>query len=283
MKNSRIVRLGAVSYLNTKPLITFLGNRLQPDSRLSLDLPSRLAEQLESRAIDVGLIPAIEFFRGCESQNYRIVSDACIACLGPVHSVRLFFRVPPDQVRSMAVDEGSRTSIALASILLHDRFGKLPTLRPLPIDADPEKSEADAVLVIGDRAMHPHEYQSFIANWDLGDEWLVDTGLPFVFAMWVGRADSVDVDLARCLEEARDEGVAAIDELAKKYAATYRLSISACRDYLGRHLRFTLTADAMRGLELFHRKAVELNLTESLPGTQSFDPITSHSLSPGSS
>ncbi len=248
-----------------------LERRLGAGSQLSLDLPSHLARQLEQESIDVGLIPAIEFFRGprpfsggnsSESSKhiYRMVSNACIACRGMVRSVRLFFRVPPRRVKTMAVDEGSKTSIALASILLHDRFGIRPDLVPLPIGANPNSATSDAVLVIGDRAMHPERYDSFVTNWDLGSEWFQETRLPFVFAMWVGRESAATLSLAMQLEAARDEGLANVAMLSERYASGYELSVAECIDYLSAKLRFVMGHDEMQGLKLFYEKALKLGI-----------------------
>ena len=107
------LRIGAVNYLNTKPLIYQL-ERLAPEARLVLDLPSRLADSLRAGQVDIALIPSIEWQ---PELGYTIVSDACIACRGPVLSVKLFSRVPIPEIRSLALDEGSRTSIALAGEL----------------------------------------------------------------------------------------------------------------------------------------------------------------------
>jgi chorismate dehydratase len=276
-KTVKSVRVGAVSYLNTKPLVTYLGHRLPAASRIELDLPSRLADRLQTGELDLALIPIVEYLRSCEATGYRIFSDACIACLGPVHSVRVFFRKPPIDVRTLAVDEGSRTSIALSCCLFHSRFGRIPELSPLAIDADPQKSEVDAVLVIGDRAMHPEEYHGFVENWDLGEEWYRETSLPFVFAVWAGREEEVDSTVAEALELARDEGVASIQRLAERFASTYRLSVPACRDYLGRHLRFTLTSEALHGAKLFYRQALSLGLVELIDENLRFEPISRNS------
>src|SRR5262245_41641341 len=108
------IRVGAVNYLNSKPLIERLTD-FAPQFELSLDLPSRLADQLAAGAIDVGLIPVVEYFRG---SGYSFVPNIAIASHGPVLSVTLFSRVPLAEVRSVALDEGSRTSAALAQILL---------------------------------------------------------------------------------------------------------------------------------------------------------------------
>ena len=164
MKNK--VRIGAVEYLNTKPLVYGL-ERTAPQAEVVFDLPSRLADRLAAGELDVALIPSIEFF---QDPRYRIVSDACIACRGPVMSVTLFSRVPAAQIRTLALDEGSRTSAALVQILLKEKHGVVPDLEPLPIGATLADTRADAVLLIGDRAIHSPVGQ-FAEVWDLGDEW----------------------------------------------------------------------------------------------------------------
>ncbi len=174
----------------------------------------------------------------------------------------------------MAVDIGSRTSIALASILLHDRFGIHPEIRTLSIDSHPDEIEADAVLVIGDRAMHPDRYHSFSSDWDLGEQWYLETGLPFVFAMWIAQKDRSLAELAEALEEARDEGLQRVHELCEKYAASYQLSVSECHDYLTKNLQFTLTIEAIQSLNLFYCKAVELGLTPAIHHEHWMTPIT---------
>ena len=118
----RSLRVGAVNYLNTKPLVEGLDR--EPGVALAFDLPSRLATGLADGRYDVALIPSVEFF---QDPSYSVVSNACIACRGPVLSVKLFFRRPPAEVKSLALDEGSRTSAALAKSLLAERFG--PTVR----------------------------------------------------------------------------------------------------------------------------------------------------------
>src|SRR5947207_397869 len=136
------MRIGAVNYLNSKPLVYGL-EMLAPQVRLSYDLPSRLADSLAAGRLDVALIPSIEFFR---TPGSTIVSDACVACRGPVLSVKLHFRVPPAYVRRVALDEGSRTSAALTRILLAEMYGIQPKWEPLPIGCGVETTAADEVL-----------------------------------------------------------------------------------------------------------------------------------------
>src|SRR5215510_10864999 len=213
------MRIGAVSYLNTKPLVYGLAE-LAPQHELVFDLPSRLADDLAAGRLDVALIPSIEYF---QNPAYRIVSDACIGCRGPVRSVKLLSRVPLESIRTLALDEGSRTSVALARILLQERFGLAPKLVPFPIDAAPESIRADALLMIGDRAMHPPAGQ-FVAEWDLGDVWCRWSELPFVFAMWVAGEGCSGADhLAAVLSQARDLGVANVESIAAEEHSRFDL------------------------------------------------------------
>jgi chorismate dehydratase len=273
-----MLRIGAVSYLNTKPLIHGLASRLGTHGRLTLDLPSRLAEDLRRGELDVALIPSIEYFRG-ESEQYDIVSDAVIACRGPVWSVRLLSRVPVPQIRRLALDEGSRTSAAMARILLSEMYGLQPTLSALPIDDSPEQCEADAVLLIGDRAMHPAR-GTYAEIWDLGDRWCRWTELPFVFAMWVARKDVASDHLVELLQHSRDEGLAHLESIATCEAAGHGLTKEDLHRYFAENLHFRLGPGERTGLEAFRSRAARLGLigpastnsspTDESPPTRNF-------------
>ncbi len=249
------LRVGAVNYLNTRPLIYGLRDSA-PRIDLQLDLPSRLADGLRDGRYDIALIPSIEY---AGDPAYEIVSNACIGCRGPVFSVKLFCRVPPAQITTLALDEGSRTSAALVQILLHERFGIRPQLQLLPLGHNMEDTTADAVLLIGDRAMHP-PLASFTAVWDLGDEWCRHTELPFVFAMWVARAgldlQGADVSLAA----ARDAGVRHLESIAASEAAPLGLSVPECLHYLRDNLYFYLGPRELTGLQRFYQRAASLGL-----------------------
>lgn len=249
------VRVGAVSYLNTKPLI-WRFEEIAPQAVLVLDYPSRLADALAAGTLDVALIPSLEFF---QDPTYTIVSDACIACRGPVMSVKLFSRVPLDAIRTLALDEGSRTSVALVQILLEERFGIRPQLEPLPLGTSIQDTQADAVLLIGDRAIHAPG-GPFAAVWDLGEQWRLWSGLPFVFAMWVTRA-GVDLQgVDQCLSEARDQGLRHLEQIAAVEAAPLSLTERECLTYLRDNLHFFLGPQEQRGLELFYQRASRLGL-----------------------
>ncbi|HJZ54437.1 MAG TPA: menaquinone biosynthesis protein, partial [Gemmataceae bacterium] len=242
-------------YLNSKPLIERLTD-FAPSVELSLALPSRLADQLAAGEIDVGLIPVIEYFRGA---NYTFVPNIAIASRGPVLSVTLFSRVPWAEIRSVALDEGSRTSAALTQILLRKRYGVRPRVELLPIDAPVEEVHTDAVLLIGDRAMRAclpgHKFA-----YDLGQEWTDWTGLPFVYAVWAVRSGIGLGDVEQAFHQAKEHGVAHAGVIAQREAAALGLDPGYCRRYLTNIIRYDLGPQELAGLNRYRELAAELGL-----------------------
>jgi chorismate dehydratase len=249
------LRVGAVTYLNSKPLIERLTD-FAPTIDLSLAVPSRLADQLAAGEIDVGLIPVVEFFRG---DRYTLVPNVAVASRGPVLSVTLFSKKPWPEIRSVALDEGSRTSAALAEILLRKRYGLNPRFEPLPIDAPAESAATDAVLLIGDRAMRAclpgHRFA-----YDLGQEWTDWTDLPFVYAMWAVRAGVELGEAETAFHRAKEYGVAHAGEIAQREAAALGLDAGFCRRYLTNIIRFDLGPRELAGLDKYRALAAELGL-----------------------
>lgn len=265
------LRIGAVSYLNSKPLVHCLEELV--DAQIVVDLPSRLAEGLAGGSLDVALIPSIEYAR---NGGYTIVSDACISCNGPVKSVMLYSRVPVDRIRTLSLDEGSRTSAVLTRILLAERFDIHPRAVTLPIGSTASDSDADAVMVIGDRGMipvdGPHEFV-----WDLGQEWCGWTGLPFVFAMWAARGElpghenNIEhqgklKELGRLLGLARDRGVGRLEEIARSEAPSVGLPFGQCHEYLRDNLTYRLGESQQRGVKRFYELAARYGLAP--PGVE---------------
>jgi chorismate dehydratase len=252
---SEPIRIGAVNYLNTKPLICDL-DTLAGDAELILDYPSRLADGLQQGRLDVALIPIVEYFR---AGDYTLVPDIAIASNGPVLSVTLFSRVPWTEIRRVALDEGSRTSAALTQVLLRKRYGVRPEICPLPLDVAAEDVDADAVLLIGDRAMHAC-LPGFRHAFDLGQEWHDWTGLPFVYAAWAVRA-GVDLGhVTEALHEAKRRGCASIGPIAAREAPKLGLDAGFCRRYLANIIRFDLGPRELAGLHHYYMLASELGL-----------------------
>jgi chorismate dehydratase len=271
---STTIRVGAVNYLNTKPLIERLTD-FGPSIELSLDLPSRLADQLAAGEIDVGLIPVVEYFRGATDAGrtatvrervgsephplpngrgspgaYSFVPNIAIASRGPVLSVTLFSRVPWPEIRSVALDEGSRTSAALTQILLRTRYGVRPAFEPLPIDAPAEEAGTDAVLLIGDRAMRAC-LPGFRFAYDLGQEWADWTGLPFVYAVWAVR-DGVELgNVEHAFHQAKEYGLAHAGAIAQREAPALGLDPGYCRRYLSHIIHYDLGPRELAGMERF--------------------------------
>jgi chorismate dehydratase len=261
------IRIGAVNYLNTKPLIHELAE-LAPDAELRLEVPSLLADQLHRGQLDVALIPVIEYFR---HGGYRVVPDLAIASNGPVLSVTLFSRVPWKDIRRVALDEGSRTSAALTQILLRKRHGAQPEVLPLPLDRAAEDIDADAVLLIGDRAMRAC-LPGFAFAFDLGQEWHDWTGLPFVYAVWAVRP-GVDLGpVAEALHEAKRRGCRNVGRIAHREAPLLDLDAGFCRRYLESIIRFDLGPREVAGLHHYYMLACELGLARRGVSLERYEP-----------
>jgi chorismate dehydratase len=254
------LRVGAVNYLNTKPLIERLTD-FAPNIELSLDLPSRLADQLAAGEIDVGLIPVVEFFRG---DGYSFVPNIAIGSRGPVLSVTLFSKVPWEEIRTVALDEGSRTSAALTQILLRKRYGVNPVVRPLLIDTSADDQTTDAVLLIGDRAMRAC-LPGYRFAYDLGEEWTAWTGLPMVFAVWAVRSGVELGEAEAAFHKAKEYGLAHAGEIAQREAAILGLDPGFCRRYLSNILRFDLGEAELAGMQKYRELVDEMGLVPGCP------------------
>jgi chorismate dehydratase len=266
------VRLGAVDYLNVRPLV--FGLDQHPDVHLRFDVPSVCAERLAAGEIDLGMVPSITYVA---RQGDRIVPGLCIGSEGAVASVALFTRQPIDRVRSVALDTSSRTSAALLRILCRRVFRIDPTFVPHTPDLSAMLAIADAALVIGDPALFV-DHRAFAADKiDLGEAWTSMTGLPFVWAFWAGRADAASPATVALLQSAAEAGLAAIDAIAAAYCRLEPRRIDHARAYLRENLTFRLTPRALDGLRAYYREAAELGIigavveprffvTESQPG-----------------
>lgn len=248
-----LIRVGAVSYLNARPLYEGLDG-MTSGIRLELDHPSRLSARLEAGDLDIGLIPSVEHLR-FSRLGFRVIRDLAIASSGGVRSVKLFSRVALESIARLALDAGSRTSQALCRIWLGDRYGVFPDrIEEHPLGIPIEESLADAVLLIGDRAMKvdPSPYHTTV---DMADAWRELTGLPFVFAVWSVRPGLELGDLPQALRLCRDSGLARAWEIAEREAPRLGLSISACHAYLTRSLSYNLGESELAGLSEFARRA----------------------------
>jgi chorismate dehydratase len=263
---NRTVRLGAVEYLNARPLV----HGLQPSASLSVqfDLPTICADRLANGEIDLGLIPSIAYL---DRPGDRVVPDVAIASDGPVASVALFTRRPMRDVRTLALDTSSRTSVGLARVLCARRFEIAPSYVPHAPDLRAMLASCDAALLIGDPALFVDHRALSAEKIDMGQEWTEFTGLPFVWAFWAGRPDAADMDVVQRLQTARDAGIAASDAIADAYCLGDAPRQSVARRYLRENIKYHLPPRALDGLRAYYREAAALGLARASADIEFFE------------
>jgi chorismate dehydratase len=249
--------LGVVSYLNALPLYRTLETSGTPIIRA---VPAQLSGRLDAGECDAAIIPVFDHLRGIGDE---IISDACIGCAGPVRSVLLFHRGPIEEVRRVALDSSSHSSVALLRVLLADAYQLQPEYSVQPPDVPAMLENHDAALLIGDRALEAAANHPELRIFDLGTEWKKLTGLPFVFAAWVTRRglppDEAEA-LGRILSAARDDGMARLDEVVRDNPIATQLSPAQVEDYLRHAVSFYLTPQHRAALAEFRRRAAHNGL-----------------------
>ena len=247
-------RVCAVSYLNTVPLVWGM---LHGEERQIFDLrfalPSECADQIASGEADIGIVPVIEMAR----QKLEYFPGTGIACHGPVRSILLISKVPFREIRTLATDSGSRTSVQLSRIILAEKFGGTPRLISRCADLTTMLGEADAALLIGDAALRVDPKKLPFETLDLGGEWVSMTGLPMVFAVWAGRKDIVRPNFADAFQNSCRYGLARIDEIVKAEAGR-GFEEALVRKYLTEHIVFELGERDYAGMKLYLDHAVRL-------------------------
>jgi chorismate dehydratase len=263
-------RLGCVGYLNTLPLIEGLG-KLR-DVRLTLTAPARLSDLLEAGDIDMGLLSTIDFQRlfAASHEGVCMVPAGMIGCEGPTLTVRLFSAVPFEKVSRLHADVDSHTSVALARIVLAERFNVRPEV--VDFDADAERLARagtaaattrewpESVLLIGDKVVtdappsdrYPHQL-------DLGEAWKSLTGLPFVYAVWMCRDDEASMARARSvwavLDRQRRHNTTRSKWIIEQRAPSRGWPVDLASHYTRDLLRYDVTDDHRRAVETFFDRA----------------------------
>ena len=251
-----MIRLGAVGYLNARPLV--YGLEQDARFRVRYDLPSECARLLHAHDIDVGLIPSIEYLRG--PGPYQLVYGAAVTSKGPVKSVALYTRREPRDIRTVAMDTSSRTSVALVTILLRKMYKLVIEPVAMAPDLDLMLERADAALIIGDVALFLDHQAAGVQKIDLGETWTSVTGLPFVYAVWTGWPDAVAPEDVGALLKARDAGVAHVDEIAAAHYPGDPERQSIVGRYLRDNIQYRFYGPEEEGLRAFYSHAAELGL-----------------------
>jgi chorismate dehydratase len=248
-----IVRIGAVGFLNARPLVHGL-ERWPHRFSIRYDLPSACARLLHGGEIDLGLVPSIEYLHG----DYLAVPDAAVVSDGPVRSVAIFARGPIDGVRRIALDTSSRTSVALVRVLCTKRFGIEPEFVSHAPDIEAMLRVADAGLLIGDPAlMLDHEARG-LRKIDLGEEWKALTGLPFVYAFWTGRPGVLTTADVLVLQQARADGAADPERISELCFPDDEPAQKLGARYLRENIQFRMGEREIAGVERFFELADEV-------------------------
>ncbi|MEM7166316.1 MAG: menaquinone biosynthesis protein [Planctomycetota bacterium] len=209
--NSAKPSIGAIRYLNALPLVNGLDSDPQV-GEVCYEIPSLLAQGLHAGRFDLALVPQVEVLGAPE---YDVVPEICVACAGPVESILLFTDRDWSEIRRVAVDVSSRSSVEMLKVLFQQRTGSVPLCVPAAPNLDPLRSGFDAVLLIGDRALA--EDRGDVPRYDLGQIWWEETGLPFVFAVWAGRRP-LAAEAVAAVQRAAQRGVSRHDELAAAFS-----------------------------------------------------------------
>ncbi len=238
----------AVSYLNTTPLVWGMLHGAQRDLfDLEFAIPAVCADHLASGAADIGIVPSFELTR----QQLETIPGAGIACRGPVRSILLISSRPAGQIRTLAADSSSRTSVELARVILSRKYGVQPTFIRHAPNLDAMLQSADAALIIGDPALRIDPSRLPYHAYDLGAEWVEMTSLPMVFAVWAARPGVVTGALADAFLQSSRYGCGHIDAIVAAESARREFPPELVREYLTHHIVHELAPRDYEGMELF--------------------------------
>jgi chorismate dehydratase len=249
-------KVSVVQYLNAVPLVWGMLKGIQ-QGRYALEFttPAACADAVRLGKADLGIIPSIEYQR---LERAEVLSGISIASKEEVKSVLLLSKVPIEKVQTVAVDNSSRTSAALLRILLRKFYSRWVNVVPCAPKPAQMLKRAEAALIIGDPAL---TYDGQVPEvYDLAAEWKKFTGLPFVFALWVGREETRIGRYRKDFEDSRDYGLAHIDAIATEYAPKLNMQPPGVRAYLTQNVDYSLDEENRKGLRLFYKLAREAGI-----------------------
>ena len=214
---------------------------------LEFRIPAVCADRLASGAADIGIVPSFELTR----QDLEIIPGAGIACHGPVRSILLISKCPASEIRTLAADSSSRTSVQLARVILERKFGAAVETMSHPPDLDRMLRVADAALVIGDPALRVDPERLPHHSYDLGAEWTAMTGLPMVFAVWAGRRGLPMAELEQAFRASCRYGRDHMEDIVRAESAARGFPAALVRKYLTHHIVHELGPREYAGMKLF--------------------------------
>jgi len=258
------IKVGAINFLNTKPLI--YGLEKDRDFELIYETPSRCSVMLEERRVDIAILPSVEY---ASQRNYFIIPNISISSKGKAGSILLFAKKEVQDIKTISLDKSSRTSAALLKILCLEKFKISPGFTQMNPDLETMLSENDAALVIGDNALFASAYFKDLVAADLGQEWYEMTSLPFVFAFWTGYSDIDPVKLAAFSRSAH-EGMKKFHEIALNYSYRGKTYPTVSEQYFVKNMSYNLGDEEKKGLELYFELCFKHKLIEQKPQLRFF-------------
>ena len=272
------LKVSAISYLNTAPLLwdfehgqAGVGQITDSNFDISYTIPSACAEALGAGTADIGIIPAAAY---ASVPDLVIIPDVAIAARRAVRSILLVSKTPVDQwgeqVRTVALDTSSMTSVALAKILFGKWLGGARDYKPMAPDLDAMLGACDAALLIGDPALQVDRTRYFTL--DLAEEWVARTGKSFVFAFWAIRkqvlAGRNAGAIAEVFQKSRDHGLSPknLETIAQEWAPRLGLTVEAIPVYLTHNIHYYLDPPCLEGLALYYRLGAEVGALPQAPG-----------------
>lgn len=240
----RKIRVGAVNYLNTKPLLFGIENSPVIDEiSLITEYPSRIADMLLNDEIDIGLVPVAMI---PQMKEFHLNTAYCIGCDGPVASVGLFSESPIEEIKTVLLDYQSRTSVILVEMLFEKLWKQKPVFEQAGPDFLQQINKNTGAVVIGDRALNQRNVSAYV--YDLGDAWKQLTGLPFVFAAWISNK-RLDPDWVNRFEQANAYGIQNIPRVLELLPA----QDFDLKEYFYSLLSYSLDDEKKKGMDLFLR------------------------------
>lgn len=243
---------GLHEFLNAQPLLVPLLNTAEETGlEMVVDVPSRLAKMLKSGSLDLAMIPTVEYLK--EAHRYRLV-DVCIASRKKVSTVLLISKLPVQDIKTLALDERSRTSVALLKILFAKKFSPEIVFEPSPPDPVAMLKAHDAALIIGDQNFSLPTLPKETEIYDLSQEWYQKTGKTFVHAVLAVREGvPLEKSVYEAIQSARRQGIQNISTIASNFAAAKGLDLAVCEDYLRHKIIYELGQEALDGMNLFQQ------------------------------
>ncbi len=257
------LRVSAISFLNTAPLMwDFDHGDLRREFEVLYTLPSTCADSLRRGEAEIGIIPVIAY---ASIPGLSVIPDVAIAADGPVRSILLISKKPIEEIKTVAADTSSRTSVALTRIIFRKWYGGGRRFTSMAPNLSDMLDECDAALLIGDPALSVSRKQYHV--YDIAEEWKRRTGKAFVFAFWAVREAAAEPRLAAIFQQSRDHGLEPenLKWIAREWAPRVRLSEEEVTSYLTRNIQFHLDAAKTEGLRLFLEYAVEVGIVAAVP------------------